>query len=213
MRTIEETAVMLRTLQEVYGEVLPFLNHETSFQLLVAVILSAQTTDILVNKVTPALFEKYPDAASLKNASVEDVSLLVGRINYFRTKARNLVAMAKLIDEQFGGEVPQTIEELILLPGVGRKVANVIVADVYKKALGVVVDTHIKRVSYRVGWTDHEDPKRVELDLMQQWPIDHWVGTPKQVILIGRQYCFANKRPDCEHCPLREWCWKRLSGE
>jgi endonuclease-3 len=211
MRDRDDTAVMLKTLHDVYGEVKPFLHHDTPFQLLIAVILSAQTTDILVNKVTPALFARYPDAQSLKSARLEDVLILINRINYYRAKAKHIVITAKMIDEQFDGKVPATLEELIALPGVGRKVANVIVADIYKKALGVVVDTHVKRVSYRVGWTDETDPKKIEIDLMQQWPQDHWVNAPKQVILIGRQYCFANKKPDCEHCPLREQCWKRIT--
>ncbi len=210
MRNSEDTLAMLQKLDEVYGEVLPFLNHKTPFELLVAVILSAQTTDLLVNKVTPALFERFPDAKALKDARVEEVNLLINRINYFRTKAKNLVAMARIIDEEFEGNVPDTIDDLLRLPGVGRKVANVIIADIYKKALGVVVDTHVKRVSYRIGWTDATDPKKIELDLIEQWPQENWVNAPKQVILIGRQYCFANKMPDCEHCPMRKWCWKRI---
>ncbi len=211
MRSSEDTSAMLQKLETVYGDVEAFLHHKSPFQLLVAVILSAQTTDILVNKVTPALFEKYPDPASLKNAPVENVTFLVNRINYYKTKAKNLIGMAKLIDEQFGGVVPQTIEELVILPGVGRKVANVIVGDIFKKPLGIVVDTHIKRVSYRAGWTEAVDPKKIEQDLMQQWPLSYWVETPKRMILVGRQYCFANKPPDCGHCPLRELCWKRIT--
>jgi endonuclease III len=210
MQSSENTNALLKKLDDVYGEVKPFLKHETPFQLLVAVILSAQTTDILVNSVTPLLFQHYPDAKSLKNASAASVEELVKKVNYFKTKAKNLIVTAKMIDEEFSGVIPDTIEDLIKLPGVGRKVANVVVADIYKKAVGFVVDTHVKRVSKRIGWTDFEDPVKIEQDLLKIIPESYWVNTPKQLILIGRTYCFANRVPNCSECPLREWCEKRI---
>lgn len=209
MRTLIDTKHLLQMLNSEYGLVKPFLFHESAFQLLVAVILSAQTTDALVNTVTPGLFVRFPDARSLASGSVEEVTELIRRVNYYKNKAKYLIAMAKILVEKYQGEVPQTMEALVQLPGVGRKVANVVTADAFGIAEGVCVDTHVARVSYRVGWTDAKDPLKIERDLMEQWPKEKWVNTPKQVILIGRQYCFANKKPDCEHCPLREQCWKR----
>ncbi len=210
MRSALETEILLKILDSIYGEVATFLNHGSPFQLLVAVILSAQTTDVLVNRITPALFMKYPDAAALKKASVAEIEKFIDKVNYYHTKAKNLQATSMMIDEIYAGRVPDSMNELVLLPGVGRKVANVILAEVFKKEAGIVVDTHVKRVAYRVGWSDSNDPKKVELDLMQQWPKNSWVNTPKQIILIGRTYCFASKKPDCEHCPLRNTCWKRI---
>lgn len=210
MQSSENTTEMMQKLDEVYGEVKTFLNHETPFQLLVAVILSAQTTDVLINQVTPELFLAYPTPEALAKADLAMVEVLVRKVNYFKTKARHLVEMAQIVHETYHDQVPETIEDLVALPGVGRKVANVILADVYKKPLGVVVDTHVKRVSKRIGWTEASDPVKVEKDLMAVWPKERWVNTPKQIILIGRQYCFANRRPDCERCPLNKWCEKKI---
>lgn len=206
----QHTSEILLTLDKKFGHIKAFLDHRNAFELLIAVILSAQTTDAMVNKVTPALFDKYPDAKSMKQAPVEEIEQLVSRINYYKTKAKHLIETARMIDEEFNGEIPNTIPNLIKLPGVGRKVANVIMADIFEIPEGVVVDTHVKRVSYRIGWTDSQNPAIIERDLIKVLPKDHWVNTPKQLILIGRNYCFANKAPDCPNCPLREWCLKRI---
>jgi endonuclease III len=205
----KNTKEILQTLDEKYSNIETFLNHRNPFELLIAVILSAQTTDPMVNSVTPALFEKYPDAKSLKAANLEEVEILIKRINYYRTKARHIIKTAQMVDEVFLEEVPDSIEDLITLPGVGRKVANVIMAEVFKIPVGIVVDTHVKRVSYRLGWTDSTNPAVIEKDLMKIIPEDHWINIPRQLILIGRNYCFANKLPDCPNCPLNTWCLKR----
>jgi endonuclease III len=205
----KNTKEILQTLDEKYNNIETFLNHRNPFELLIAVILSAQTTDPMVNSVTPALFEKYPDAKSLKAANLEEVEVLIKRINYYRTKARHIIKTAQMVDETFLREVPDSIEDLITLPGVGRKVANVIMAEVFKIPVGIVVDTHVKRVSYRLGWTDSTNPAVIEKDLMKIIPEDHWINIPRQLILIGRNYCFANKLPDCPNCPLNTWCLKR----
>jgi endonuclease-3 len=207
MQTKSSTIEILKILDKKYGKVEPFLNHESPFQLLIAVILSAQTTDLMVNKVTLDLFDKYPDAKSLKVAPLEEVEKIISRINYYKTKSKHIKETARLIDETFLNEVPSTIAELITLPGVGRKVANVIVAEIFGIPEGVVVDTHVKRVSYRVGWTKSTDPKKIEQDLMKIIPIDHFVNIPKQLILIGRNYCFP-KKPNCSECPLNKVCEK-----
>jgi endonuclease-3 len=205
----KNTKEILSHLDKLYGEVPPFLKHNTPFQLLIAVILSAQTTDALVNKVTPDLFAKYPDAKSLKNAELSDVEKLIGRINYYRTKARNIIKTAGMIDGVFNGNIPNNITDLITLAGVGRKVANVIVAEIFNIPEGVVVDTHVKRVSYRIGWTDSQDPKKIEQDLIKSWSKKNYINSPKHLILIGRNFCFP-KKPDCENCPVSKWCLKRL---
>lgn len=211
MRTREDTVALLTILKREYGIVAPFLHHDTVFHFLIAVILSAQTTDVLVNTVTPALFTRFPTVRSLAEADVVEVEQLIRRVNYYKTKAKNLVSMAQLLVGEYGGEVPSTLEALIRLPGVGRKVANVILSDEFNIREGIVVDTHVGRVSYRVGWTDSKDPKKIEQDLMSQWPQDYWIETPKRLILIGRQYCFANKKPNCEDCPLAKCCEKRVT--
>jgi endonuclease III len=205
MRNRKDTRAMLDALKDKYGQVEAFLTHKNSFELLVAVILSAQTTDIMVNKVTPELFAYYPDAKSLKNAPLEHVEKLLSRINYFRTKAKHIITTARLIDEQFNGQIPQTIAELIQLAGVGRKVANVIMGEIFKIPEGIVVDTHVKRVAARVGWTQSQNPVIIEKDLMKVFPLDYFITSPKYLILIGRNYCFP-KKPDCPNCPLHTWC-------
>lgn len=209
MRSTKDTEKLLSTLNENYPFIDTFLDHKNAFELLIAVILSAQTTDLMVNKVTPTLFEKFPDAKSLMNANVEEVEILIKRINYYRTKAKSIIKTAEMIKIDFGGEIPATIEELIRLPGVGRKVANVIMAEIHKIPAGIVVDTHVKRVSYRIGWTNNIDPEKVEKDLIEQIPQDQWLALPRQLITIGRSFC-TSRNPNCLECPLRIECLKRI---
>jgi endonuclease-3 len=205
----QNTLKLIDILQNKYGKVTSFLTHQNVFEFLIAVILSAQTTDIMVNKVTPDLFAKYPTPNDLKQAKLKDVESLIRRVNYHHNKSKYLIETARIIDEEFKGNIPTTIQELIKFPGVGRKVANVIVSDFHGIPEGFVVDTHIKRVTYRIGWTKHTDPKRIELDLMTQLPKESWVTSPKQLILIGREYCFP-KNPNCKDCPLNEICEKNM---
>ena len=209
MQSKKNTLKIIKILNEKYGIVEPFLIHKNEFEFLIAVILSAQTTDLMVNKVTPDLFAKFPDAKSMKLAKVEDVENLIRRVNYHKTKAKNLIETARKIDEDFGGQIPNNIEDLLKLNGVGRKVANVILTDHFQLATGIVVDTHVKRVSYRIGWTSSKNPTIVEKDLMKIIPKENWIEISKQLILIGRNYCFANKKPDCPNCPLNQVCLKR----
>lgn len=205
MQSVSCTKIIFKILDETYGHVDTFLTHSTPFQLLIAVILSAQTTDFLVNKVTPTLFEQYPDAKSMKEATLEEIELLIKQINYFRSKAKYLKETARIIDEIYQGIVPSSIDQLVRLPGVGRKVANVITAEIYNKSEGIVVDTHVKRVSFRIGWTLATQPDHIERDLMKHWMPTQWVNGPKQIILIGREYCHARK-PQCGQCPLISVC-------
>ena len=181
------------------------LNHSTPFQLLAATILSAQCTDKRVNLVTPALFARYPSPESLANANQSDVEELIRTTGFFRNKAKNLIGMATALVERFHGQVPQTIDELVTIPGTGRKTANVILGDAFHAAAGVVVDTHVGRLSRRLGWTTSENPVKIEQELMQLFPREHWTLLAHLLIFHGRRVCFA-RRPQCEHCVLHDIC-------
>ncbi|MBQ9511654.1 MAG: endonuclease III [Lachnospiraceae bacterium] len=181
-----------------------YLDYGTPFQLLVATILSAQCTDARVNMVTPALFKKYPDAKRLAKADIKDVEALVHSTGFYHHKARNIIACADAIVERFHGEVPETIEELTSLPGVGRKTANVVRGNIYKQD-SVVVDTHVKRISYRLGFTNETDPVKVEYDLMKVLPKENWIRYNLQIIHLGRTIC-TSQRPKCSRCFLADIC-------
>jgi endonuclease-3 len=179
--------------------------HATPFQLLVATILSAQCTDKAVNKVTPALFAAYPDAATLAQATVPEIEGLIRTIGLFRGKARNIHATARILVQRWHGEVPRTLAELVTLPGVARKTANVVLGVAFGKAEGVVVDTHVHRLSRRLGLTKEDDPKRIERDLMALFPKEDWIDVGHLLIWHGRRVCPARK-PLCDRCVLRDRC-------
>ncbi len=205
LRGKRERAIRILTgLRELYPDARTELDFGTPFQLVIATLLSAQATDVSVNAATPALFEAYPDAHALAAATPEEVEPFIRTIGLFRTKARNAVAAARLIVEQHGGEVPDTMEELVKLPGVGRKTANVVLANAFGQAT-IAVDTHVGRVSRRLGLTRHTDPDKVELDLQKTFPPEQWVFLHHALILHGRRVCTA-RRPACEVCPLCSDC-------
>ncbi len=181
------------------------LLHRNAFELLVATILSAQSTDVGVNKATPALFAKWPTAATLAAADVDDVERAVATLGMFRQKAKRITEMAKLLLERHGGEVPDRLEALTQLPGVGRKTANVVLGVIWGKPEGVVVDTHVQRISQRLGWTKHTEPEDIEKDLMKKVPKPDWDIVAHTLIFHGRRTCKA-QRPDCEHCPVNDVC-------
>ncbi|HEU4630737.1 MAG TPA: endonuclease III [Gemmatimonadaceae bacterium] len=181
------------------------LDFETPFQLLVATILSAQCTDKRVNMVTPALFARYPDAAALAAAPLEEVEELVRTTGFFRSKAKNLVAMAAALVADHGGEVPADMDALVRLPGVGRKTANVILGNAFGRNEGVVVDTHVARLGARLGLTREEDPVKIEADLAALFPRDRWTMLSHLLIFHGRRTCEA-RRPKCEACTVRALC-------
>ena len=193
-----------RRLRDEYPEALCELTHRNPFELLAATILSAQTTDVRVNMVTPALFARYPDAESLANADVESVEQIIKTVGLYPSKARNLIKMARLIVDEFDGEVPRRLEDLVTLPGVGRKTANV-VRSVAFGLPGLAVDTHVGRLSRRLGLTTHEDPVKVEHDL------NEFISPLKRgefslrLILHGRRVCDARK-PACDRCMLADLC-------
>jgi endonuclease-3 len=203
--TPQHARKIAKVLARVYPAAVCALHHDNPFQLLVATILSAQCTDARVNKVTPALFAKYPSAEKLAQASQADVEELIRTTGFFRAKAKNLLGMAQKLVSDFQGKMPRTIEELTTLPGVGRKTANVLLGTAYGIASGVVVDTHVKRLSYRLGLTENTSPERVEQDLMKLLPEKEWVIFSHRLIHHGRQICTARK-PKCPECPLLGLC-------
>jgi endonuclease-3 len=180
------------------------LRHGNAYELLVATILSAQCTDERVNSVTPKLFDRFPDPARLADAPVGDVEEIIRPTGFYRNKARSLVGMARAVVEQHGGTVPRTLAELVTLPGVGRKTANVILGNAYGIP-GIVVDTHVGRIARRLGFTRSEDPEKVEQDLMELAPRSEWTRLSHAMIFHGRRICGARK-PRCTECPVEKDC-------
>jgi endonuclease-3 len=181
------------------------LDHETPLQLLMATILSAQCTDKRVNMVTPPLFRKYPTAQSLADASPEELEEQIKSTGFFRNKTKSLIALGKALVERHGGEVPDSMDALVKLPGVGRKTANVILGNAFRKNEGVVVDTHVGRLSVRLGLTKQTDPVKVEQELMPLFPQEEWAMLAHVLIFHGRRVCDA-RIPKCEICTLNEIC-------
>jgi len=196
---------LLNALERAYPVAECALHHESPFQLLVATILSAQCTDARVNLVTPALFRKYPGPKELSAAKLADVEAIIRSTGFYHAKAVNLIGMAKGLMDQHGGELPRTLDELIKLPGVGRKTANVLLGTAFGLASGVVVDTHVKRLSQRLGLTTATSPEQIERDLMDLIPRKEWVTFSHRLIHHGRQICIARK-PKCLECPLLKLC-------
>jgi endonuclease III len=180
------------------------LDHRNPLQLLIATILSAQCTDQRVNQVTPALFRRYPDAAHYVKADPTELERLIMPTGFYRSKTRSLIGTGKMLLERFGGKVPQTMEELVQLPGVGRKTANVLLGTCFGQP-AVVVDTHVKRVAHRLRLTESEDPEVIEQDLQRTMPVDQWTLGSERLLLHGRYVCVA-KRPKCEQCPIYTDC-------
>ncbi len=197
-----EILVRLKTL---YPDAPCTLNYETPVQLLVATILSAQCTDERVNLVTPELFRRFPDAAALAKADVEELEVLVRSTGFFRNKAKNIQAACALLVQEFNGQVPKSMEQLLKLPGVARKTANVVLAHAYNINAGVTVDTHVKRLSDRLGLTEYTDPIRVERDLMRLLPQPDWENWSIRLVYHGRAVCKA-RSPQCDVCILADLC-------
>jgi endonuclease-3 len=196
---------ILIRLKRLYPEAPCTLNYETPVQLLVATILSAQCTDERVNLVTPELFRRFPDAPALAVANLEEIENLIRSTGFYRNKAKNIQAACRMIMAEFGGEVPKRMEELMKLPGVARKTANVVLAHAYDIHQGVTVDTHVKRLSNRLGLTEHTDPIRIERDLMRLLPQPEWENWSIRLVYHGRAICKARK-PECDSCVLADLC-------
>lgn len=201
----ERVAEVLKRLDTQYGtEYRCYLDHETPWQLLVATILSAQCTDARVNIVTRDLFVKYPDVKAFANADLAELEQDIHATGFYHNKAKNIIACARRILTEFGGEVPRTLEDLTSLAGVGRKTANVIRGNVYNEP-SIVVDTHVKRISNKLGFTKEEDPEKIEFDLMEVLPKDHWILYNIHIITLGRTICTA-RSPKCTECFLADVC-------
>ncbi len=196
---------ILNRLDEHYGtDAKCYLDHSTPWQLLIATILSAQCTDARVNIVTATLFQKYPSVRAFADADHKELERDIHSTGFYHNKAKNIIACCRMLLEKYDGEVPSSIEELTALPGVGRKTANVIRGNIYNEP-SIVVDTHVKRVSKKLGITEETDPVKVEFDLMKKLPKDHWILWNLQIIAHGRSICKA-PTPDCENCFLKDLC-------
>ncbi len=205
MKRATRAAETLRVLRRVYPEAHCELHHDGPFQLLIATILSAQCTDVRVNLVTPALFAKYPEARSMAAAPPQDLEDLIRSTGFFRNKAKNIRAASADLVRHHDGEVPRDLETLTNLPGVGRKTANVVLGNAYGLEAGVVVDTHVARLSQRLGLTRHTDPVKIEKDLAKIVPRDAWTLWSHLLIWHGRRRCTA-RNPDCHNCELADLC-------
>ncbi|HEY1801736.1 MAG TPA: endonuclease III [Terriglobales bacterium] len=201
----ERVAEILKRLNALYPDVTCALIHKNAWELLVATILSAQSTDVNVNKVTPIIFKKYPTVQDFAALSPEELEPDIRSTGFFRNKSKSVVGAAKMLVQDFGGEVPTDINQLLTLPGVARKTANVVLGSWFKMAEGVVVDTHVTRISRRLELTEQEDPKKIEQDLMQIIPRDRWILFSHQIIWHGRKLCVARK-PKCAECLLENIC-------
>lgn len=192
-------------LRKLYPDIRCELDYENPVQLLAAVILSAQCTDVRVNMVTPALFKKYKIAKDYANAKPAELEAIIRSTGFYKNKAKNMMGAFKAIDEKYSGEVPKEMDLLVALPGVGRKTANVILGVAYRIASGVVVDTHVKRITNRFGLTTEQDPVKIEQDLVKILPKEEWIDFSHLIIFHGRRMCMARK-PNCSECSLQKEC-------
>jgi endonuclease-3 len=201
----ERVAAILDALKKAYPKAVCALNHRNAWELLAATILSAQCTDVRVNFVTPALFKAFPNPKAMAGASLPELEELIRTTGFFRNKAKSLQGAGRVVTEEFGGKVPQTMEEMLRIPGAARKTANVVLGSWYGIAVGVVVDTHVLRLSRRLELTKETTPEKVEQDLMRVIPQDHWIDFSHEMIFHGRQICIARK-PRCADCTLERLC-------
>lgn len=201
---------ILVRLKRLYPDATCSLDYSTPVQLLIATILSAQCTDERVNKVTPHLFTRFPDAVSMAGADLEEIIELVRSTGFYRNKAKNIQGACRMIVKDFGGQVPNRMEDLLKLPGVARKTANVVLAHAFGINAGVTVDTHVKRLSNRLGFTKHDDPVRIERDLMPLLPQADWENWSIRLIYHGRAVCKA-RSPVCQECQLADLCPSKIA--
>jgi endonuclease-3 len=204
----KRVAAILRRLDKDYPNVTCALQHRNEWELLVATILSAQCTDVRVNLVTPGLFQKYPTVADMAAAPQAELEQEIKTTGFFRNKSKSLIGAARKVLSDFGGKVPDNMDDILTLPGVARKTANVVLGSWFGKAAGVVVDTHVQRIARRLDLTKADDPKKIEQDLMKTLPQDRWVLFSHQIIHHGRKVCIARK-PRCAECGLEDLCYAK----
>lgn len=202
---MEKIKEIMKTLEKLYPEAKTALRFENPFQLLISTILSAQTTDERVNKVTLTLFKKFKTPIDFASVDINEIEKEIKSVNFYKNKAKSIKKLSEIIVKKFDGKVPDKMEELIKLPGVARKTANVVLSQAFSKAEGIVVDTHVRRVSQRLGLTKNIVPEKIEKDLMEIIPKENWIDFPFRLILFGRNICKA-KNPNCKDCPLYELC-------
>lgn len=205
MERAERARVIMDRLAELYPDAHIMLEYDTPYHLLIAVILSAQTTDAGVNKVTPKLFERFPDPEDLAGADPAEVEEIVRPTGFFRNKTKSIMGAARMVVTEYDGEVPDTMEGLISLPGVARKTANIVISNAFGKVEGIAVDTHVFRLAHRFGLSEHKDPDKVERDLLEVFPREEWFHVNYRFIDHGRAICTA-KRPACGTCTLHDVC-------
>jgi endonuclease III len=201
----EKVLKIIDRLKKVYPHAKIALDFENPFQLLIATILAAQSTDVGVNEATPALFKKYPTPEKMATASREELDTYITKVNFHWNKTKLIKDASQMIVDKFGGKVPDTMEDLDALPGVARKTANVVLSCAFHKPVGIIIDTHMIRMSNRLGFTDSKDPVKIEQDLLAIVPKEHWVDFPLMLILHGRHFCTA-KPHTCKDCPLGDLC-------
>lgn len=201
----KRASLVLRRLSKLYPGPKTALEHRNAFELLIATILSAQSTDKKINEITPSLFRRFPTPAAMVKAEPGEIEELIRQSGFFNQKARNIRGASRILVEEFDGEVPGTMEELLRLPGVARKTANVVLGDAFGVRAGIAVDTHVHRLSWRLAFSDGEDPVKVELDLMALFPRPRWTSVSHLLILHGRAVCHARK-PRCGECVLADRC-------
>jgi endonuclease-3 len=204
----KRVTAILAKLDEAYPNATCELKHENAFQLLISTILSAQCTDVRVNQVTETLYKKYPNPEAFAYATPSELEQEIRPTGFFRNKTKSVMGASKAILETFGGQVPRTMEEILTLPGVARKTGNVVLGMAYGIASGIVVDTHVQRLSNRLDLTRHDDPKKIEQDLMQIIPREKWIQFSHQIIWHGRRVCQARK-PKCVECNLETLCYSK----
>lgn len=201
----KKTLAVVKKLKDYYGEVKCFLTHKNAFELICAVALSAQCTDERVNMTTPLLFRKYPTPEKMAAAKIEDMEAIIKPCGFYKNKSKNLINLAQRLVSHYNSEVPDSIEELTTLAGVGRKTANVVLGNWFGKPAGVVVDTHVKRIVNFLGLTKNQDPVKIEQDLNKLVPKKHWDAFSLWLISHGRETCIA-RRPQCDKCMLNKYC-------
>lgn len=204
-KVAERAQVVMERMEEHYPGEGGYLSFGSPFQLVIAVLLSAQTTDKSVNKVTPELFERWPTPEAMAAADELEIQEVIHPLGFYKTKAKRCIECSATLLSEFGGEVPQTIDELVKLPGVGRKTANVVLNDAFRIAEGVAVDTHVGRIARRLGFSKHEDPSKVEQDILWIFPESEWTHINRRWIAFGREICDA-RRPKCAECWLSDVC-------
>ena len=200
---------IIEKLKNYYPDATCSLDFETPFQMLVAVVLSAQCTDERVNKTTPSIFSKYPTVYDFDNMDLSTLEELIHPCGFYKNKAKNLKAAARTIIEKYNGEVPKTMEELLQIPGVGRKSANVIMLEAFLNPQGIAVDTHAKRISNRIGFSNESDPLKIEQDLLKVIPKEYYYDVNHLLVWHGRKVCTA-RNPNCDICPIKDLCDKKI---